>query len=137
MANFTNFGTLLQLNTSGSSYTTIAGLVKVSPPKVANDTIEVNTMDNSWTEQISGKHQKVDDLKGTFAFGTSGNDMSDMYAYTVSGCTLNMKLLLPTTKFMTFSGLPKSFVIGEADSKSPEFTQCELEIAVSGSVVLG
>jgi hypothetical protein len=134
MAAYSTYGTLLKENTSGS-YVTLAGITKLDPPKISNKSLDSTTLDSgNWGTKIFGNLINSENLKFTGAFTAA--DFTRCFGYCASGCALGLQIALSNGKSMTFSGGIESFNPGGVDSKSPELQTAELEVFVSGSIVL-
>jgi len=135
MANdFSNYGTVLA-SVSGSSTTTLAGLIKLDAPAVKNPKIEsTNHGSGGKKTYISGSLVEIDDFKGTFSFDTT--TATTMYNACTGGTLGTYKITFPNSQSWQFTSLVTEFQPEGSDATSPELLQYSVTFSPSGSMVI-
>jgi hypothetical protein len=131
---YSSYGLLLKENSSGS-FVNLCGIQELDPSEVSNKMIDSTTLDGgNWKTKIASNLVEAANLKATAAF--TANDFTRMFSYCTSGCSVGYQISFPTGKSMSFTGLIEKFNPSKVDAKTPSLSCADVEIAISGSVVV-
>jgi hypothetical protein len=134
MPDYTTYNILLKQSTSGSEFSTVAGIISVDGMSAKNPKVAGVPVNGVQTWISSGLTEYGDaKIKASFdkaAVGTYEN-------YVLSGSQIFYQIVYPGgPRTYQFKSLVTAFNAGAADNTKPDLQTCEIILSPSGSVVI-
>lgn len=130
-----NFGTLLKIKISGT-YTTIKGVYNIPPIESEQEKIEVTHHDQSSPYRKFIPSGLIDPGDYTFGMRSDRSEATqqELYSLYKSGEIAEFEIVHPDGLTQEFCAYVTGMTYNEADATSPEPTQIDVALAISGDI---